>query len=97
MSSYGERLAAVTAARGRLCVGIDPHRSVIEAWGYEYGLEPGEAVLVAPGLDHRAVRIDPHAQSTPRGRDRSQAFSVRAHVVLLSCRALMPATRPVPE
>src|SRR5665647_2622550 len=61
------------------------------------GLEPGEAVLVAPGLDHRAVRIDPHAQSTPRGRDRSQAFSVRAHVVLPSESALMPATRPVPE
>ena len=44
MSSYGERLAAVTAARGRLCVGIDPHRSVIEAWGYEYGLSGLEAV-----------------------------------------------------
>ena len=44
MSSYGERLAAVTAARGRLCVGIDPHRSVIEAWGYEYGLAGLEAV-----------------------------------------------------
>ena len=44
MSSYGERLAAVTAARGRLCVGIDPHRSVIEAWGYEYGVAGLEAV-----------------------------------------------------
>ena len=44
MSSYGERLAAVTTARGRLCVGIDPHRSVIEAWGYEYGLVGLEAV-----------------------------------------------------
>ncbi len=38
MTSYGERLAAVTASRGRLCVGIDPHRSVIEAWGFEYGI-----------------------------------------------------------
>lgn len=44
MTSYGERLAAVTAARGRLCVGIDPHRSVIEAWGLEYGLAGLEAV-----------------------------------------------------
>jgi len=44
MNSYGERLAAVTADRGRLCVGIDPHRAVIEAWGYEYGLEGLEAV-----------------------------------------------------
>ncbi len=44
MTSYGERLAAVTASRGRLCVGIDPHRSVIEAWGHEYGLAGLEAV-----------------------------------------------------
>lgn len=44
MSSYGERLAAVTAARGRLCVGIDPHASVIEAWGREYGVAGLEAV-----------------------------------------------------
>jgi orotidine-5'-phosphate decarboxylase len=44
MSSYGERLAAVTAERGRLCVGIDPHRGVIEAWGHEYGLAGLEAV-----------------------------------------------------
>ncbi len=44
MSSYGERLAAVTAARGRLCVGIDPHASVIEAWGLEYGVAGLEAV-----------------------------------------------------
>lgn len=44
MNSYGERLAAVTGSRGRLCVGIDPHRSVIEAWGYEYGVEGLEAV-----------------------------------------------------
>lgn len=44
MTSYGERLARATAARGRLCVGIDPHRSVIEAWGYEYGVAGLEAV-----------------------------------------------------
>ena len=44
MSSYGERLSAVTALRGRLCVGIDPHRSVIEAWGFEYGVAGLEAV-----------------------------------------------------
>ncbi len=44
MSSYGERLAAVTTARGRLCVGIDPHRSVIEAWGHGYDLNGLEAV-----------------------------------------------------
>ena len=44
MTSYGERLATITASRGRLCVGIDPHRSVIEAWGHEYGVAGLEAV-----------------------------------------------------
>jgi orotidine-5'-phosphate decarboxylase len=44
MNSYGQRLATVTAARGRLCIGIDPHRSIIEAWGYEYGVAGLEAV-----------------------------------------------------
>jgi orotidine-5'-phosphate decarboxylase len=34
-TSYGERLSEVTAARGRLCVGIDPHPSVLDAWGLE--------------------------------------------------------------
>ncbi|WP_114560722.1 orotidine-5'-phosphate decarboxylase [Desertihabitans aurantiacus] len=31
--SYGERLAAVTGRRGRLCVGIDPHPGLLTAWG----------------------------------------------------------------
>jgi orotidine-5'-phosphate decarboxylase len=33
ISSYGERLAALTAERGALCVGIDPHPSLLAAWG----------------------------------------------------------------
>ena len=88
MSSYGERLAAVTAARGRLCVGIDPHRSVIEAWGYEYGLAGLEAVArgMVEALGDVVAVFKPQS-----------AFFVRAHVVLPSESALMPATRPVPE
>ena len=31
--SWSERLRAAVAARGRLCVGIDPHPSLLEAWG----------------------------------------------------------------
>jgi len=31
--SYGERLAALVAERGPLCVGIDPHPSLLAAWG----------------------------------------------------------------
>jgi len=39
---FGVRLQAATAAYGPLCVGIDPHRSIVEEWGLTYdvaGLE----------------------------------------------------------
>ena len=32
MKSYGDRLADVLAARGRLCVGIDPHPAILASW-----------------------------------------------------------------
>ena len=32
-TSYGERLTAAIADRGRLCVGIDPHPGVLSRWG----------------------------------------------------------------
>lgn len=35
MESFGTRLAAAIAARGPLCVGIDPHPELMEAWGLE--------------------------------------------------------------
>ncbi len=31
--TYAERLRRITAERGRLCVGIDPMASVLDAWG----------------------------------------------------------------
>ncbi|MEQ6901247.1 orotidine-5'-phosphate decarboxylase [Nocardioides sp. YIM 152588] len=33
--TFGARLAAATAERGRLCVGIDPHPGLLTAWGYD--------------------------------------------------------------
>ena len=33
MTDFAARLDAVTAARGRLCVGIDPHPASVAAWG----------------------------------------------------------------
>jgi orotidine-5'-phosphate decarboxylase len=33
--SFGARLAAAVQARGPLCVGIDPHPSLLDAWGLE--------------------------------------------------------------
>lgn len=32
-ASFGDRLVAAGRARGRLCVGIDPHASLLEQWG----------------------------------------------------------------
>lgn len=36
--SYAQHLATVTAERGRLCVGIDPMGSVLEAWGLSHDI-----------------------------------------------------------
>jgi orotidine-5'-phosphate decarboxylase len=33
ITSYGERVATLVAERGPLCVGIDPHPSLLAAWG----------------------------------------------------------------
>lgn len=35
MSTFGERLASAVAERGPLCAGIDPHASLLAAWGLE--------------------------------------------------------------
>ena len=31
--TFGTRLAEAMQTRGRLCVGIDPHPSLLDAWG----------------------------------------------------------------
>lgn len=41
--TYASRLAAATVERGRLCVGIDPMPSVLEAWGLQNDLAGLEA------------------------------------------------------
>ena len=33
MSTFGERLRAAMDERGLLCAGIDPHASLLQAWG----------------------------------------------------------------
>jgi len=51
VTSFGERLQAAVARRGRLCVGIDPHTELLDAWGLdataagarEFGLRVVEA------------------------------------------------------
>ncbi|WP_374010421.1 orotidine-5'-phosphate decarboxylase [Leifsonia sp. LS-T14] len=57
-SSFGDRLARVFAERGRLCVGIDPHAHLLEAWGLpatadglrSFGLTVVEAVTGRAGI-----------------------------------------------
>ncbi len=55
---FGERVRAVLDARGPLCVGIDPHASLLAAWGLsddaagvrEFGLRTVEAAAGRVGL-----------------------------------------------
>ena len=37
-STFGARLARAMDQHGRLCVGIDPHRKLVEEWGLTYDL-----------------------------------------------------------
>ena len=42
ISSYGERLGTLTSERGPLCVGVDPHPTLLTSWGLAadvHGLE----------------------------------------------------------
>ena len=56
--SFGDRLASVFAEQGRLCVGIDPHAHLLEAWGLpasaegvrSFGLTVVEAVRGRAGI-----------------------------------------------
>ena len=55
---FGERLEAVFAAYGHLCLGLDPHASVLDAWGQpdsaegvrEFGLRAVEAAADRIGI-----------------------------------------------
>ncbi|GAA5201973.1 orotidine-5'-phosphate decarboxylase [Rugosimonospora acidiphila] len=56
--SFGARLEAALAARGRLCVGVDPHASLLSAWGLSddpAGLERFSAIVVEALADRVAV------------------------------------------
>lgn len=58
MSTYGQRLAAVVAERGRLCVGIDPHIGILQQWGLPVdanGLERCARTLIAATAGEVAV------------------------------------------
>jgi orotidine-5'-phosphate decarboxylase len=58
VTSFGERVAAARAAHGPLCVGIDPHVSLLEDWGLdasaagtrEFGLRVVDAAAGRVGI-----------------------------------------------
>ncbi|MDQ2697485.1 MAG: orotidine-5'-phosphate decarboxylase [Actinomycetota bacterium] len=58
MTSFGERVRAVMATHGRLCVGIDPHVPLLREWGLdasaagvrEFGLRVVEAAAGRVGV-----------------------------------------------
>ena len=57
-NAFGARLAAATAARGPLCVGIDPHVALLRAWGLDdtvAGLESFARTAVEALADTVAV------------------------------------------
>jgi orotidine-5'-phosphate decarboxylase len=37
--TFGQRLRAATESYGPLCVGIDPHRALVESWGLTYDVD----------------------------------------------------------
>lgn len=37
--TFGQRLATAIAGRGRLCVGIDPHPQLLDAWGIDANVQ----------------------------------------------------------
>ncbi len=63
MSNYAERLRALTAQRGALCVGIDPHPQILEAWSLAddvKGLEACARTMVA-ALGEKAAVFKPQS------------------------------------
>ena len=56
MTGLGARLRAATAARGALCVGIDPHAALLRAWGLPDSAS-GARELALTVVDAAAPRI----------------------------------------
>jgi len=61
--AFGERLADATAARGPLCVGIDPHGSLLRAWGLDDSVAGLErfALSAAEALGPTVAAVKPQS------------------------------------
>ncbi len=56
MISFGERLRSVVDAHGRLCLGIDPHDSLLQHWGLESSAQ-GARSLALTAIDVAQGRV----------------------------------------
>jgi orotidine-5'-phosphate decarboxylase len=63
MKSFGERLAEAVEQRGPLCVGIDPHASLLLKWGLPDSAEGAEifATTVIDALGDRVAVLKPQS------------------------------------
>ncbi|MEO7129813.1 MAG: orotidine-5'-phosphate decarboxylase [Dermatophilaceae bacterium] len=62
-SGFGARLARAMDRRGPLCVGIDPHQALIEAWGLSYDLAGLErfALTCVEAFGGRVAAVKPQS------------------------------------
>lgn len=77
---FGARLQRVMDARGRLCVGIDPHASLLAAWGLDddvAGLDRF-AMTVVDALGEHAAVLKPQSAFFERFGSRGTAVLERA-------------------
>jgi orotidine-5'-phosphate decarboxylase len=84
-ASFGERLRAAVAARGPLCVGIDPHPGLLAAWGLAddaAGLERFALTCVEALAGHVAV-VKPQSAFFERHGSRGIAVLERVLDALL--------------
>lgn len=54
--AFGDRLQSVVDAHGRLCLGIDPHDSLLQQWGLEISAE-GARSLAMTAIDAAQGRV----------------------------------------
>ena len=95
MSTYRQRLKEVVAQRGNLCVGIDPHPSLLSAWGLSLdasGLEAycrtvvnGLGDVVAARTQVDTLIANPFAGMTLSGKVRPKALLADAPALMVAC------------
>ncbi|MGN6161139.1 MAG: orotidine-5'-phosphate decarboxylase [Marmoricola sp.] len=79
MSSFGERLRAALDERGPLCAGIDPHATLLEAWGLSDDVQGLErfALTAAEAFGPVAAAIKPQSAFFERFGSRGIAILER--------------------